>query len=218
MRYALGRDRTVLVFVLRLTIICSLAVGCIPRALAAQAAHPSLRDICSVPKPGPDARPYVKRGVVFMVPDTVARADSLAPSWWNDEWLPRAPAPHWLEVDGATARLARAMFERMLPNIPSYFQSAGRHGPFRSAVTELVRCAAVPGGPDFLMVAHTKPDGSSGWYNVYASWSLELSDAPGFWGGSDTESGARALLAAFRHQTLASVPTDAAPSVQPPQN
>ena len=177
------------------------------------------RDLCNEPRPGPNTRSYTKRGVVFLVPDIIARTDSLAPLWWNDEWLAHAPVAHWLEVDVGTARLARAKFEQFLPNVGSHYRGQPADTSLGPAEQELVRCPSAPGGPDFLMIAYTRsPNASTGWYNLYAAWSVELRKAPGFLGGSDTESGARALLAAFRHQDPSSSPVDPSGSLRPPQN
>jgi hypothetical protein len=197
-------------------------------AVAACAPHPpidrtvaprDLRAVCNEPSPGPNTRPYTKRGVVFLVPDIIAQTDSLAPTWWNDEWLARAPVAHWLEVDVGTARLARAKFEQVLPDIGSYHQAQPPDTSFGPAEQNLVRCPSVAGGPDFLMIAYTRsPNASTGWYNLYAAWPVDIRTAPGFLGGSDTERGARALLAAFRHQDPSRSPLDSVGSLRPPQN
>jgi hypothetical protein len=116
--------------------------------------------------------------------------------------------------------LARAMFERFVPATGDQYRSTGLEPQFHPSMeTDLVRCASVPRGPDFLLVAYNHPrDGSRGAYYLFASWPFELSNAPGFRGSSDTESGARALLAAFRHQTLSALPADSSPSGRAPQN
>jgi len=122
-------------------------------------------------------------------------------------------------VDVGTARLARAKFEQFLPNTRSHYQADPADSSFGLAEQQLVRCPSAPEGPDFLMVAYTRsPNASTGWFNLYAAWSVDLRKAPGFFGGSDTESGARALLAAFRHQHISSSPVDSTGSLRPPQN